>query len=95
MRLQSRQGLKLVSANAAVELAAGKRLKLAVAGGASLTIEGGGIRIACPGTITVHASKQSFVGAVQQNSPLPPFPRSSCKSCILDAMRQGTPGVLV
>ena len=95
VRLRSRQGLKVVSANAAVELAAGKTVHLATAGGASVTIEGGNITFACPGNIRVHASKKTFVGPVQQAYPLPQFPRSSCRSCILDAARQGTPGVLV
>ncbi|WP_159091876.1 DUF2345 domain-containing protein, partial [Xanthomonas fragariae] len=95
VRVQSKEGLKLISANAEVELAAGKTIHLAVAGGASVTIEGGNLTFACPGTITVQASKKSFVGPVQQAYPLPQFPRSSCKSCILDAARQGTPGVLV
>ncbi|PPU85785.1 hypothetical protein XpopCFBP1817_19825, partial [Xanthomonas populi] len=30
---------------------------------ASVTIEGGNITVACPGTITVHASKKSFAVA--------------------------------
>ncbi|WP_146090211.1 DUF2345 domain-containing protein, partial [Xanthomonas populi] len=59
LRLQAKEGLKLISANAEVELAAGKTVHLAVAGGASVTIEGGNITVACPGTITVHASKKS------------------------------------
>ncbi|WP_425513207.1 DUF2345 domain-containing protein, partial [Xanthomonas fragariae] len=56
VRVQSKEGLKLVSANAEVELAAGKTIHLAVAGGASVTIEGGNLTFACPGTITVQAS---------------------------------------
>ncbi|WP_331716777.1 DUF2345 domain-containing protein [Stenotrophomonas sp. MMGLT7] len=92
---RSRQQLKVVSANAAMELAADKMVYLATVGGASVTIEGGNITFACPGNIRVHAAKKSFVGPVQQAYPLPQFPRSSCRSCILDAARQGTPGVLV
>ncbi|PNR84635.1 hypothetical protein LA05_10750 [Xanthomonas oryzae pv. oryzae] len=65
------QSLKLISANADVALAAGKTLHLAVAGGASVTIEGGNITVACPGTITVHASKKSFVGPVEKSYKLP------------------------
>ena len=76
-------------------MAAGTTLHLAVDGGASLTMEGGNITFACPGTIKVYASKKSFTGPTQQFFAFPQFPRSSCKSCILDAMRQGTPGVLV
>ncbi|RBD19984.1 type VI secretion protein, partial [Xanthomonas oryzae pv. oryzae] len=47
VRVQSKEGLKLISANADVALAAGKTLHLAVAGGASVTIEGGNITVAC------------------------------------------------
>ncbi|GHH61421.1 hypothetical protein GCM10009090_37880 [[Pseudomonas] boreopolis] len=63
VRLQARQGLKVVSANAAVELAAGKRVRLATAGGASVTIEGGNISIACPGKITTGAAGLSAADA--------------------------------
>ncbi|CCP12101.1 VGR-related protein [Stenotrophomonas maltophilia SKK35] len=95
VRIQSRGALRGASAQAPVELAAANTIHVATSGGASLTIAGGSITIACPGTITVHAGSKSFVGPAQQGYPLPQFPRSSCKSCILDAMRQGTPGVLV
>lgn len=95
IRIQSRAALRGASAQAPVELAAATVLRVATSGGASLTIAGGNITIDCPGTITVHAASKSFVGPAQQGYPLPQFPRSSCKSCILDAMRQGTPGVLV
>ncbi|WP_091799362.1 type VI secretion system Vgr family protein [Lysobacter sp. yr284] len=74
--LQSRDQLKIVSANAEVELAAGKTVHLATAGGASLTIEGGDIVINCPGTITVHAAKKSFVGPAQLSYPLPVYPNA-------------------
>ncbi|WP_022972349.1 DUF2345 domain-containing protein, partial [Xanthomonas maliensis] len=89
IRMQAKQGLQLVSANAQLELAAGKTVHLATAGGASLTIEGGNITIACPGNIAVHASKKSFVGPVQAPYPLPAFPASVCVECLLQAMRKG------
>ncbi|MFC3551862.1 type VI secretion system Vgr family protein [Lysobacter cavernae] len=81
-KLQSREQLKIVSANAQVELAAGKTVHLATAGGASMTIEGGNITIACPGTITVHAGKKAFVGPVNESFALPKFPDSVCEECI-------------
>jgi len=89
VRVQSKEGLKLISANADVALAAGKTLHLAVAGGASVTIEGGNITVACSGTITVHASKKSFVGPVQHAYPLPAFAKSVCIPCLLQAMGKG------
>ncbi len=42
-----------------------------MAGGASVTIEGGNITVACPGTITVQASKKSFVGPAEKSYKLP------------------------
>jgi type VI secretion system VgrG family protein len=95
VRVQSQQALKVASAQAAFELGAGKTLHIATAGGASVTIEGGNITFTAPGNIVVHAGKKSFTGPAQHGIALPQFPRSSCKSCILDAMRLGTPGVLV
>ena len=78
-KLQSRDGLKLVSANAEIELAAGKVVHLATSSGASITIEGGNIAIACPGTITVHAGKKSFVGPAKLQSQLPQWTHSQLK----------------
>ncbi|AAW76752.1 DUF2345 domain-containing protein [Xanthomonas oryzae pv. oryzae] len=91
VRVQSKEGLKLISANADVALAAGKTLHLAVAGGASVTIEGGNITVACPGTITVQASKKSFVGPVNLGYGLPLFPESVCVECMLKAAANGSP----
>ncbi|KAB7772574.1 DUF2345 domain-containing protein, partial [Xanthomonas maliensis] len=82
---------QLVRADAQLELAAGKTVHLATAGGASLTIEGGNITIACPGNIAVHASKKSFVGPTQQSAPLPLFPQSVCVECMLKAAKAGAP----
>ena len=76
VKLQAKEQLKVVSANAEVELAAGKVVHLATEDGASITIEGGNIVIACPGNIAVHAGKKSFVGPVQANRDLPLFPLS-------------------
>ena len=91
VRIQSRQTLRAASAQAAVELAAGKTLHVATAGGASVTIEGGNIVFNCPGTITVHASRKSFVGPVQGDYPLPLFPKSVCVECMLKAAASGAP----
>ena len=94
LKLQARDPLKVVSANAEVELAAGKTVHLATAGGASITIEGGNIVFACPGTITVHAGSKSFVGPAQLDYPLPEFTESEfCLTCFLRAAKTGAPMV--
>ena len=76
IKLQSRDQLKIVSANAEVDLAAGKTVHLATSGGASITIEGGNIVIACPGTITVHAARKSFVGPAQLSREMNSWPET-------------------
>ncbi|WP_149193792.1 type VI secretion system Vgr family protein [Luteimonas suaedae] len=76
VKLQAKEQLKLVSANAEVEMAAGKTIHLATAGGASLTIEGGNITIACPGTIKVHAGKKSFLGPTQLSREVNAWPET-------------------
>ncbi|MDR7192628.1 type VI secretion system Vgr family protein [Luteimonas terrae] len=76
IKLQAKDALQLVSANAELEMAAGKTLHLATAGGASLTIEGGNIVIACPGTIKVHAAKKSFVGPTQLSREMNAWPET-------------------
>src|SRR5690606_36528295 len=75
-RLRSRDQLKVVSANAEVELAAGKTVRLATAGGASLTIEDGNLVIACPGTIKVHAGSKVFQGPTQLSREMNSWPES-------------------
>lgn len=91
LRLCSRDQLKVVSANAEVDLAAGKTVHLATQGGASLTIEDGNIVIACPGEIKVHAGKHMFVGPTRGRYPLPVFPQSVCKECLLLAAQRAAP----
>lgn len=62
LALRSKNDLKLISANAAVELAAKKTVHLAVSGGAFLTIEGGNLTFGCPGKLAVHAGNHKLVG---------------------------------
>jgi len=76
LKLQSKDQLQVISANAEVELAAGKTVHLATEGGASITIEGGNISIACPGNISVHAGKKSFVGPAQLSREMNAWPEA-------------------
>ena len=94
LQIQAREEINVVSANAHVDWAAAKSLRLSTAGGANITIEGGSITIQCPGKITVYAGKKSFIGPTRAPYVMPPLPLSTCKNCILSAMQQGAPGVL-
>lgn len=91
IKLQAKDQLRIISANAEAEFAAGKTVHLATSGGASMTIEGGNIVFACPGEIKVHAAKKSFVGPVQGRYPLPVFPQSVCKECLMLAAQRAAP----
>ena len=66
--------IKLASANSHVDFAAAKSVTLCTEGGASLTIEGGNITFACPGTISVKAGSKSFAGPARMMPSLPEFP---------------------
>lgn len=60
--LESRDALVLQSESAGVELRAARRLVLAVEGGAGIVLEGGAMRLECPGTLRIEASERRFVG---------------------------------
>ncbi|WP_251277177.1 DUF2345 domain-containing protein, partial [Enterobacter hormaechei] len=81
VRVQSRQSLRGTSAQGAVEVAAGRTVQVATAGGASITLSGGNIVFNAPGRIAVHAGRKSFLPGDRGRYPLPVFPQSVCKEC--------------
>lgn len=91
LQIAAKDDLKILSANASADFAAAKKIHLATAGGAAITIEGGNITVQCPGTLTVHASQKSFAGPGKLNPPLPDFPKSICVECMMKAMQNGAP----
>jgi uncharacterized protein (DUF2345 family) len=91
LKVQARDDIKVISANAHIDWAAAKRISLSTAGGANITIEGGNITVQCPGKIKVHAGKKSFTGPGSLDYPRPAFPNSVCKACLLAALRAGSP----
>jgi type VI secretion system secreted protein VgrG len=93
LKVQARDEINIVSANAEVDWAAAKRISLSTAGGANITIDGGNITVQCPGKLTIHAGKKSFTGAAQQDYPLPTLPQSICVECLLKARAAGAPFV--
>ena len=95
MQAAAKLDLSVQSASAFVDWAAAKKITLSTAAGANVTIEGGNITVQCPGKIAIKAASRSFVGPAPEHYLLPQAPRSSCKSCLLNAMKEGAPGVLV
>jgi len=91
LKLMAKQDLKLVSANMNVDFAAAKRIRIATAGGASITLEGGNITVECAGPITYKSAERKFDGPVNQSYPMPTFPQSVCLECLLKAATSGSP----
>jgi type VI secretion system secreted protein VgrG len=91
MQIAAKNDVTVQSATAHIDWAAAKKIVLATAGGANITIEGGNITVMCPGKITVRASQKSFVGPQGTPYGLPLFPQSVCVSCLLNAARSGVP----
>lgn len=87
--------VNIQSANAHIDWAAAKKITLTTSGGAQIVIGSEGITVQCPGKITVRAASKSFVGGASESYPLPNLPRAACKSCLLNAFKQGGPGVIV
>jgi type VI secretion system secreted protein VgrG len=65
-----------------VNIAAAKKVTLAVSGGASITIEGGSFTAQCPGKISVLAGTKSMVGGGTQSVSMPGMPKSVCVECL-------------
>jgi type VI secretion system VgrG family protein len=76
LKVQARDEVSVISANAEVDWAAAKSITLSTAGGANITIDGGNITVQCPGKITIHAGKKSFVGPDSLSYPMPLMPVS-------------------
>lgn len=88
--IRGRDEVNVVSANSHIDWAAAKSISLSTAGGANITIEGGNITVQCPGKITVHAGKKSFLGPEKLDYLLPRLPREVCIECLLKALKSGS-----
>jgi len=77
LRVQARDEVNVISANAHIDWAAAKRISLSTAGGANITIEGGDILVQCPGKVQVNAGRKSFAGPATIGSDLPKLPRGT------------------
>ncbi|MDE2430036.1 MAG: type VI secretion system tip protein VgrG, partial [Burkholderiales bacterium] len=91
IRIQARDHIDILSSHAHIDWAAAKSISLSTADGANITIEGGNITVQCPGKITIHAGKKSFLEADRLEYPLPQMPRSICVECLKKAMMSASP----
>jgi uncharacterized protein (DUF2345 family) len=89
LQVAAKRDVTIQSANTHVDWASPKKIVLATAGGANITIEGGNITVMCPGKITIRASQKSFVGPERQDYALPTLPKQVCVECLLKARSSG------
>jgi len=89
LKVQARDEVNVISANAHIDWAAAKKISLSTAGGANITIEGGNITVQCPGKIKVHAGKKSFTDPARLGYSLPGLPRSICIACLKKSLEAG------
>ena len=90
LQLAARDDLSVQSQQGPIDLAAARRLVLATAGGACITLEDGGITVECPGQLTVHASQKSFQAAQAHRYPVDPLTHQDfCLPCFLRAAQSG------
>jgi type VI secretion system secreted protein VgrG len=76
LQVAAKADVTIQSANAHIDWAAAKKIVLATAGGANVTIEGGNITVMCPGQMTVKASQKSFLGGERASYPMPIWTRA-------------------
>jgi uncharacterized protein (DUF2345 family) len=89
MQIAAKNDVTIQSASAHIDWAAAKKVVLATAGGANITIEGGNITVMCPGKITVRAGTKSFVGPERASYTMPGLPQHVCLECLLKARAAG------
>ncbi|WP_332851782.1 type VI secretion system Vgr family protein [Duganella sp. S19_KUP01_CR8] len=90
LKVQARDEVNLVSANAFVDWAAAKSITLSTAGGANITIDGGNITVQCPGKIMIHAGTKNFSGPAKTPYPMPGLPNSICVECLKKSLAAGS-----
>ncbi|QOF78351.1 type VI secretion system Vgr family protein [Variovorax sp. 38R] len=91
LRIQAKEALKIASTNQTVEFAAKKKIRIATAQGASITLQDGDITFECPGKITYHSVQRKLAGPTSSPYGLPLSPQSICIECMLKAAQSGAP----
>ncbi|AMM25082.1 type VI secretion system Vgr family protein [Variovorax sp. PAMC 28711] len=74
LKIQAKDPIKLASTTKTVEIAAKKKIRIATAQGASMTLENGDITFECPGTITYFSSQRKLAGPARLQHALPANP---------------------
>ncbi|MFG6469080.1 type VI secretion system Vgr family protein [Roseateles sp. BYS87W] len=91
LTLAAMKDVTVGSQSAGIDLAAAKKIVLKVGGGASLTIDSGGINFECPGNLTVKAGKKEFQRGGRVDYAMPTLPSQVCVACLLAAAKSAAP----
>jgi type VI secretion system secreted protein VgrG len=91
LEIAAKEAVDIQSAHAHIDWAAARKITLATAGGARITLQASGLTVECPGTIRVQAGSKRMVGAERVEQPLPLMPRQVCVECLLSAQAAGAP----
>jgi type VI secretion system secreted protein VgrG len=91
LKVQARDEINVISANAHIDWAAAKSISLSTAGGANITIAGGNITVQCPGKVMIQAGAKKFNDQTKLKYPLPLMPKSFCIECLMIALKVGAP----
>ncbi|RDS80890.1 DUF2345 domain-containing protein, partial [Dyella monticola] len=94
MTLAALKDLTITSTNGRLVLSAAKEIWIG-AGGSYIRINGNRIENVTPGDILEKCAFWDTVEPASDTMTLPQFSRTTCKSCLIDAMRQGALGVYV
>lgn len=84
LQLHSQQSLTIGSESGQVNISSPKRIKLQTSAGASITIDGTGVKLVAPGTITIKAVKKALVAGAKVNAPVIALPTSGLFSKAFD-----------
>ena len=77
LKVQAKDLINVVSANAHIDWAAAQSIEIATAGGANVTISSAGVKHTAPGMILVKAGEKVFVGPARVGYVLPQMPRAA------------------
>lgn len=72
--LGAKKNTLIESTEGHVDIASPTKISISNTAGANITIEGGGIVVQCPGTITVLSARRSFLAPSGVSYPMPPLP---------------------
>jgi type VI secretion system secreted protein VgrG len=82
--------LKVTACKGLISISAKEEI-LMTAGGGYIRLKGGDIEIHCPGKVSIKGANHDMSGPAKMSPTLPQFPDSVCISCLLAAMKSGSP----